>query len=287
MPAKKGNRPRAVGALQNGSEATDPRDPSSLAAEAYGIVRQRILRGELRMGQVISRRHLATELGMSFLPVTEALLRLEFEGLLESRPRAGTRVRIPSREDVLGHYLVREALEVRAATLFAQTATAADRAELKKLAQRVDLLSAQPDRTLFVILHNKLHQRIAECTKCRALCDAIEKTHALASTWYCITRQTNPDNPPMWHQILLAELSSGDAERAAAAVRDHIALGRDYAIEQLEPYFKLRDVNGKHFTRTAAREPRSGDVAPGRRRHGKDAASRRVSRGRAVAARSR
>jgi len=73
----------------------------SLAAEAYNVVRQRILRGELVLGQAISRRKLAAELGMSFLPVSEALLRLEVEGLLESRPRAGTRVRIPSREDVI------------------------------------------------------------------------------------------------------------------------------------------------------------------------------------------
>jgi DNA-binding GntR family transcriptional regulator len=83
---------------------------SDLAGEAYVIIRERILRGEVAIGQVISRRKIAAELGMSFLPVSEAFLRLEFEGLLESRPRAGTRVRIPSREDVRGHYLVREAL---------------------------------------------------------------------------------------------------------------------------------------------------------------------------------
>src|SRR5918995_2591122 len=101
-------------------------EAASLAAEAYSVVRRRILRGELVMGQVISRRKLAAELGMSFLPVSEALLRLEFEGLLESRPRAGTRVRIPSREDVQGHYIVREALETQAARLFAQLATAGE-----------------------------------------------------------------------------------------------------------------------------------------------------------------
>src|SRR5918995_2115523 len=109
-------------------------EAASLAAEAYGYVRERILRGQLPMGQVISRRKLAAELGMSFLPVSEALLRLEFEGLLESRPRAGTRIRIPSREDVKGHYVVREALEVQAARLFATVATSGERAELKKLA---------------------------------------------------------------------------------------------------------------------------------------------------------
>src|SRR5688572_24940589 len=97
---------------------------SSLAAEAYSVVRERILRGEIGLGQVISRRKLAAELSMSFLPVSEALLRLEFEGLLESRPRAGTRVRIPSPEDVKGHFVVREALEVRAAIGFGEVATA-------------------------------------------------------------------------------------------------------------------------------------------------------------------
>src|SRR5262245_55583187 len=123
--------------------------PASLAAEAYEFVKHRILRGELSMGQVISRRKIAAELGMSFLPVSEALLRLEFEGLLESRPRAGTRVRIPSREDVRGHYVVREALEVQAARLFATAATIEDRNELQKLAATVDML-ATSEQSLYL-----------------------------------------------------------------------------------------------------------------------------------------
>src|SRR5215813_10425595 len=113
----------------------------SLATEAYQILRERILRNELPIGKVISRRKLANELGMSLLPVSEAFLRLELEGLLESRPRAGTRVRIPTEQDVRGHYVVREALEAEAARLFAEVATAQERQELQKLAGRVDVLS--------------------------------------------------------------------------------------------------------------------------------------------------
>src|SRR6476619_6562414 len=113
-------------------------EQSSLASEAYTVVRQRILRGDITLGQVISRRKLAAELNMSFLPVSEALLKLEFEGLLESRPRAGTRVRIPSPEDIKGHYVVREALEVQAAMRVSALATAGERAELMRLAARVD-----------------------------------------------------------------------------------------------------------------------------------------------------
>jgi DNA-binding GntR family transcriptional regulator len=134
---------------------------SSLAAEAYSVVRQRILRGDIVLGQVISRRKLAAELNMSFLPVSEALLRLEFEGLLESRPRAGTRVRIPSPEDVKGHFVVREALEVQAAIRFAENATLSERDELKRMAERVDALGTNSNRTLYVVVHQKLHARIA------------------------------------------------------------------------------------------------------------------------------
>jgi DNA-binding GntR family transcriptional regulator len=239
---------------------------ASLATEAYSIVRTRILRGDLTLGQALSRRKLAAELGMSFLPVTEALLRLEFEGFLESRPRAGTRVRIPSPEDVTGHYVVREALEVQAALLFAQHATPAERSELRRLAMRVDALSLQPDRTVYQSLHQKLHYRIAECARCDALRVAIEKTQALASIWFCVMRRPAPDDSPTRHQDLVDALLSGEPARAAAAVREHLAVGRHRLLKVLEPYFQLR-TKGARFQRTArkAKAPAAATRARARR----------------------
>jgi DNA-binding GntR family transcriptional regulator len=234
----------------------------SLAAEAYNVVRRRILRGELVLGQVISRRKLAAELGMSFLPVSEALLRLEVEGLLESRPRAGTRVRIPSREDVRGHYVVREALEVQAAMLFTRAATASERAELRKLAARVDAVATRPDRTLYTVLHHKLHRRLAECTRCAMLCDAIEKTHALASIWFCLLRQPSPDDPPRRHQELVEALSRGGPDEAAEAMRAHIAVGMEHTLEVLKPYFRLRRTNRETFFRSERKQRLQGIVPP-------------------------
>jgi DNA-binding GntR family transcriptional regulator len=222
---------------------------ASLATEAYSVVRDRILRGDLVLGQPLSRRKLAAELGMSFLPVTEALLKLQFEGLLESRPRAGTRVRIPSPEDVSGHYVVREALEVQAALLAGQHATAAERSELRRLAARVDALSLQPDRAMYLSLHQKLHYRIAECARCDALREAIEKTHALASIWFCVMRKPTPEDSPTRHQDLIEAVLSGDPNRSAAAVREHLAVGRQRVLQVLEPYLRLRG-KGKHFQRS-------------------------------------
>src|SRR5881397_237350 len=96
---------------------------ASLADEAYAAIREEILRGQLRPGTPLSRRRLAQELGMSVLPVTDALRRLEVDGLVESRARAGTRVRVPSDADIHALYELREALETQSARLFARKAT--------------------------------------------------------------------------------------------------------------------------------------------------------------------
>jgi DNA-binding GntR family transcriptional regulator len=226
--------------------------PASLAAEAYEFVKQRILRGELPMGQVISRRKIAAELGMSFLPVSEALLRLEFEGLLESRPRAGTRVRIPSREDVRGHYIVREALEVQAARLFAEVATVDDRAEVQRLAARVDAMSSS-EQSLYLPAHEKLHRRIADGARCPALSLAIEKTHALASTWYCVARE-EAEAAVRRHQELAEVLIVGRPNEAAEAMREHVNRGMNNTMERLKPFFRIRKAYGRTYFRSEKRQ---------------------------------
>ena len=230
-------------------------ETSSLAAEAYGIVRRRIARGKVGLGQVISRRKIAAELGMSFLPVSMALLRLESEGLLESRPRAGTRVRIPSAEDVRGHYVVREALEVQAAKLFAQVATAGERADLQKLAARVDALALEAsERRQFVIWHQKLHRRIAECTRCPALSSTIDQTNVLAAMWFCVAQQPPADGPRRRHQDLLEILGHGTVDEAAEAMRAHIAFGLRHTLDVLQPYFRMRKASGKTFFRSERKQ---------------------------------
>jgi DNA-binding GntR family transcriptional regulator len=227
---------------------------SSLSGEAYNTVRHRILRGDLKLGQVISRRTLANELGMSFLPVSEALLRLEVEGLLESRPRAGTRVRIPTPQDVEGHYVVREALEMQAARLFAERATPEQKAELHALAMQLDALAPEPDtdRLRYLTLHEKLHKKIAEYTRCPALCDVIEQTHALASTWMCVG---GAGHAPWRHQTLMEALIGGDPAAAAEAMREHVRSSQQDALSRLVPYFKLQKTRGARYTRSNKTAP--------------------------------
>ena len=227
-------------------------ETSTLAGEAYTVVRRRIMRGELALGGSVSRRKLAAELGMSFLPVSEALVRLESEGLLESRPRAGTRVPIPSLEDVEGQYAVREALEAHAALLFVKEATSADITRLRRLASRLDRLNAREQRALYVDLHHEFHYQIAQGARCRALVDAVERSHALASVWFCAMSSPKGGDGTSRHVQLAEVLATRDAERAVDAVRQHIAFGKAHALRVLAPYFEVRKSRADRFSRASA-----------------------------------
>ena len=63
-----------------------------LRDEAYQRLREAILDGELAPGQQLRPDELARELGLSRMPIREAFTRLRDEGLVETRPRSGTRV---------------------------------------------------------------------------------------------------------------------------------------------------------------------------------------------------
>src|SRR5215469_12050863 len=222
---------------------TDPRRSRniSLAARAYAEIRDRILRGDIPIGAVLSRRKLAQELNISFPPVTEALQNLERDGLVESRPRAGTRVRIPTRQDVVDRGLVREALETQAARLFAERATGVEKKELKQMGRRVDQLYAVCDKSagdrefLFSVntYHMKLHLRIAECARCRALRDAIEKEQVLIFNWLFDTASERRTLGSDFHARLTDVLATGTPEQAAAAMRRHIQRGLSEVVEGL------------------------------------------------------
>jgi DNA-binding GntR family transcriptional regulator len=192
------------------------------------------------MGHPISRRKLAAELAMSSVPVSEALLRLEYDGLLESRPRAGTRVRIPNREDVEGHYVVREALEAKAAMLFAECATREERTELIRLAIRVDNVFQQTEgnRSVYLNLHEKLHRRIAECARCQSLTDALIRATGLASIWECGVKRDGPGGAT--HENLTKVLVAADPGTAAQAVRDHIRLEKEVSLRSLTSRLDLQ-----------------------------------------------
>jgi DNA-binding GntR family transcriptional regulator len=220
-----------------------PHGRASLAGSAYLIIRDRILKGDLALGSALSRRKLAAELNMSLLPVSEALQKLENDGLVESRPRIGTRVCSPSPKDIRERYEVREALESQAARLFAEKASALERLELQKMAENMDAMfnqctpgSTDPD-FLYAVhsFHLQLHLRIAECTGCRALSKAVEKNQVLIFNWLYDVASRRPALPPRFHRDLIEVICNGGPEEADRAMRLHIRHAVDFVARAIRP----------------------------------------------------
>lgn len=78
---------------------------------AYEQLRENILDGRYPPGQRMILAELSMELGLSHMPIREALLRLESEGLLVSEPHKGMRVTELSVEDARQLFEVRSTLE--------------------------------------------------------------------------------------------------------------------------------------------------------------------------------
>jgi DNA-binding GntR family transcriptional regulator len=112
----------------------------------------------------------------------------------------------------------------------------------------------EADRFHYLNLHSKLHRRIAECARCPALCEAIEKTRALSSTWLCVARSFSDGTAPHGHLDLMEVLVTGNRDAAAAAMREHVSASMQRALERLEPYFRARKTHGKTYSRNPKKQ---------------------------------
>lgn len=84
----------------------------SFAQQIYDYLRDAILDGRYKCGDVINAKTLSLELGVSMMPVREALKKLEITGLLEIRPRSMCIVKTPSKKTIQAAMEMRELLEV-------------------------------------------------------------------------------------------------------------------------------------------------------------------------------
>ncbi|UXA18580.1 GntR family transcriptional regulator [Mycobacterium sp. SMC-4] len=93
-------------------------------------IRDAILSGDQPPGTAIPVDAVAAHLGVSQIPVREALMTLVGEGLVEHRPHVGYRVATLTFEEFTDLYRVREVLEAGALAASIRHATAQDDAEI-------------------------------------------------------------------------------------------------------------------------------------------------------------
>jgi DNA-binding GntR family transcriptional regulator len=225
-----------------------PRDGADLVEDLVHAIQERIGTGEFPVGTWLRQERLARELGVSRMPVREALRQLQALGTVEILANRGARVRPPSIRDIVEVFEVRGVLEGHAAAATARLISSAQLAELRAadaLFRQVvtDLRDAPPgaavdSRPRWHEANSRFHQVIIDASGNRRLGETIEGLHRKIPrnlTWLALGNDArllarNAEE----HAEILAAVDRGDAEAARSLVVAHAEHARDLLVRKLD-----------------------------------------------------
>lgn len=203
------------------SEATPlrPLAPKSVEESVTDALREAILRGDLGPGQRLAQVELSEALGVSRIPLRDALRRLEAEGLVEIRGRAGAHVSQLDATELAEVYEIRILLEPECSRLAVASLTDEEAASLVPLIEAMDRAADDPTEgprartTFYAALYTH-----ADRPRMRA---TILNLRALVHVHHRITGHDHA------HDELRACIVDRDGDRAAAVMRSHLEAARD------------------------------------------------------------
>jgi DNA-binding GntR family transcriptional regulator len=194
----------------------------------YQILRRAILRCELAPGQRLPTQEIANRLGVSLIPVREALQFLQSEGLVENRPHVGAAVARISDSSVAEVFTLLEGLETVAARVAAQRMPPGEVDALAGLLAEMDAAVEEGEYELWGELNTRLHVSIARNTGMPVVQEMTERVFDL------------------WHRVQRCYLKEVLVQRVLQSQQEHHAILRalrDRNEEELERLVKVHNRN--------------------------------------------
>lgn len=217
--------------------ALGPLERETLGDKVYGQLRELLMEGRLAPGDKLSLRGTAEALGVSMMPVREAVSRLVADRALEVAPNRAVRVPILTIGQFSELTTVRIELEGFAAERAAASASAADIARIAEAEAAFRGLSTvrRPDLAEAVRLNKDLHFAIYAATGLPTLVEIIGGLWLKAGPILNLDLGVNPDRfatggAVRFHAEALAAIRAGDAEGARGAIAADIRGAADFII---------------------------------------------------------
>jgi len=187
-----------------------------------------ILRGELVPGQRINEPDVAARLGVSRVPVREALRELESTGLVAARKHAGVFVRTLAPKEVADLYELRSVLDGHAGRRAAGLPDAARRALVKRLAALLrDMKShaRKNDVQAYYTSNLVFHWAVVEAADNEALARTyrgiVQQLHL--SRLKNLSRDTGMQASMREHKQIIDAIAAGSPRRAQALLAGHVS----------------------------------------------------------------
>lgn len=211
---------------RNDPSADVSRGSTSKTNQVHRRLRDDIVEGRIRPGTPISERSLADEYDVSRVPVREALIRLERDGLVQTWPGRGAVVTVFSAEMMRSIYHAREALEGMAARLAAERSSNGTLASLRDRL-RMELDEEMHDTEVLSRLGEELHGAVIQASRNSVL---ISMSAAIADRVTICRRLSYNGVAPtdryadaaQEHLDIANAIDRGDPYAAETAMRRHI-----------------------------------------------------------------
>lgn len=207
--------------------------PRSTPAVVADVLREAILRGILAAGQQLRQEEIARQLGVSHIPVREALRQLEAEGLVRLRPYRGFEVSELSPEEVEELYEIRIPLECQALRLALPHLTDQD---LEQAQAVLDAIDAEADPSAWSELNTRFHSILYAPSGRQRLLNLIRtlRTNVDRYLRLYISVMQRKAYSQREHRAILEAVRRRDEAQALRALEEHL----DIACRMLVDYLR-------------------------------------------------
>lgn len=207
----------------------------SIAEQLYSILCGRITSGVVAPGSRLDPGAIAVEFGVSRTPVRDALVRLEHDRLVRTRPRSGTFVARPNETDVHEVCQVRKGLEWLATGVAAASMPLNQIADLRAEAVAALEASEHGDFEPFFRSDTRLHREIVEHTANSRLVSARGSVEPFVE-WLRVLGATGPHRlagSTRRHLDILDAMANREVELAQRFAALHLDEVEEWTLEDM------------------------------------------------------
>ncbi|MEO5326235.1 GntR family transcriptional regulator [Mesorhizobium sp. CC13] len=185
-------------------------------------LRERIVSGEIAVGERLVEGRLSEEMGVSRMPVREALRELAAEGIVTIEPRRGASVTVFSEEQKRELVEVRATLEALNAKLAAKRHDPQQIAALQKILDDGAKLADTDDPVMISRRNTELHEALATVAANSVLQDMVRSLRDRTVMLFAPISRRRGRQTWEEHAGILRAVIAGDSELAALLAARHV-----------------------------------------------------------------
>lgn len=220
-----------------------------LSEAIYLAIRERIFNGSTPPGTELRQELLAQQLGVSRVPLREAMSRLQAEGLIVLRPRRGFAVTSLDLSEIVEIFELRMVLEEHAIGVATRSRTQADLTDVEELLRRMTEMDKSAPNYLgrWLDVNREFHHRLVASARRPRVSSLITNLRDTIEPYIRIESHLmgEVDDAGNEHQAIVEAFRARAADKAGALIRDHVAGAMNRLIDSVRRNGSILNFNKK------------------------------------------